>query len=137
MSLLPVVATETILVVDDTPTVLDSISAMLKKDGFNVLSASSPEQAIQISLDCPGTIDLLLTDVMMPKMSGPDLATKLVEQRAKLRAGCIKCQSKVSANDHSFLPWPKGCIECSHERISFCKPEGLFRYCGLRSNVLL
>jgi two-component system cell cycle sensor histidine kinase/response regulator CckA len=85
MSLLPVVATETILVVDDTASVLDSISAMLKKDGFNVLSASSPEQAIQISLDCPGTIDLLLTDVMMPKMSGPDLATKLLEQRTKLR----------------------------------------------------
>ena len=85
MSLLPIVALETILVVDDTPLVLEAVSLVLKNAGFNVLSASSPEQAIQVSLDFPGTIHLLLTDVMMPKMSGPDLAAKLVEQRAKLR----------------------------------------------------
>jgi two-component system cell cycle sensor histidine kinase/response regulator CckA len=85
MSLLPIVALETILVVDDTPLVLEAVSLVLKNAGFTVLSASSPEEAIQISLDFSGTIHLLLTDVMMPKMSGPDLATKLVEQRAELR----------------------------------------------------
>ena len=85
MSLLLVVATETILVVDDTPLVLESVSLVLKNAGFTVLSASSPEEAIQISLDFAGTIHLLLSDVMMPKMSGPDLATKLLEQRSKLK----------------------------------------------------
>jgi DNA-binding response OmpR family regulator len=79
------VAPETILVVDDTPLVLSSVSLILKNAGFTVLSASSPEEAIQISLDFAGTIHLLLTDVMMPRMSGPDLAKKLMKERAGLR----------------------------------------------------
>jgi DNA-binding response OmpR family regulator len=85
MSLLPIVAPETILVVDDTAVVLEAVSLILKNAGFTVLSASSPEEAIQISLDFAGTIHLLLTDVMMPRMSGPELADKLVAQRTKLR----------------------------------------------------
>jgi len=85
MSLLPAIALETILVVDDTPLVLSSVSLILKNAGFTVLSASSPEEAMQISLDFAGTIHLLLTDVMMPRMSGPDLAKKLVKERTSLR----------------------------------------------------
>jgi DNA-binding response OmpR family regulator len=80
-----VLAPETVLVVDGTPSVLEEVSLILKKAGFTVLPASSPEQAVQISLDCAGTIDLLITEVMMPGMSGPDLARKLMEQRTKLR----------------------------------------------------
>ncbi len=43
------------------------------------------EEAIKISLEFTGTIHLLLTDVMMPGMSGPDLAKKLMEQRTEMR----------------------------------------------------
>jgi CheY-like chemotaxis protein len=53
MSRLAIVA-ETILVVDDTPIRLAGVSSILKNAGFNVLSASSPEEAIKISLDFPG-----------------------------------------------------------------------------------
>jgi len=82
-------ATETILVVDDSPMVLEAVSVILKKAGFTLLSASSAEEAIQISLDFVGTIHLLLTDIMMPGMSGPDLANKLIEKRADLRVMCM------------------------------------------------
>ena len=53
---------ETVLVVDGTPSVLAEVSLILKTSGFTVLSASTPEEAIQISLDFDGTIDLLLTE---------------------------------------------------------------------------
>jgi two-component system, cell cycle sensor histidine kinase and response regulator CckA len=85
MSRIPTIAPETILVVDDTAIVLESVSFILKNAGFTVLSASSPEEAIQISLNFAEPIHLLLTDVVMPKMSGPDLAKTLVAQRTKLR----------------------------------------------------
>ena len=76
---------ETILVVDDNSAVLRLVSLILKEAGFIVFSAASPEEAIQISLQFAGTIHLLLTDVMMPGMSGPDLANTLIEQRNTLR----------------------------------------------------
>jgi len=50
---LPTLATETILIVDAMPMVLEAVSLILKKAGFTVLSASSPEEAIQVSLDSP------------------------------------------------------------------------------------
>jgi two-component system cell cycle sensor histidine kinase/response regulator CckA len=83
--MISIVARETVLVVYDKPSVLAEISSILKNAKFIVLSASSPEEALQISLDFAGTIDLLLTEVMMPGMSGPDLARKLIAQRTKLR----------------------------------------------------
>jgi DNA-binding response OmpR family regulator len=85
MSKLPIAAPETVLVVDGTASVLADVSSILTKARFHVLAASTPEEAIQISADFAGTIDLLITEVMMPGMSGPDLAKKLMEQRTKLR----------------------------------------------------
>jgi two-component system, cell cycle sensor histidine kinase and response regulator CckA len=83
MSRLAIVG-ETVLVVDDTAIRLAGVSLILTNAGFK-LSASSPEEAIKISLEFTGIIHLLLTDLMMPSMSGPDLAKKLGEQRKDLR----------------------------------------------------
>jgi two-component system cell cycle sensor histidine kinase/response regulator CckA len=79
------IAPETVLVVDSTASSLAGVSLILKNSGFNVLSASTPEEAMKISADFAGTIELLLTEVMMPGMSGPDLAKKLMVQRTRLR----------------------------------------------------
>lgn len=78
-------APETILVVFDKANVLAGVSLILKNDSYIVLSASTPKETGQISLDFTGTIDLLLTEPMMLKLSGPDLARTLTQQRAKLR----------------------------------------------------
>jgi len=63
-----------ILVVDDEPFVLNIVSSILDNAGFTVLRASSPTQALDIGKEYSGPIRLLLSDVIMPGLSGPCLA---------------------------------------------------------------
>jgi len=76
---------QTILVVEDHPLLLKLVKAILEDAHFTVLAASSAKKAIRMEAEFPGTIDLLLSDVMMPGMSGPDLAKKLKVQRPTMR----------------------------------------------------
>ncbi|TWI75680.1 PAS domain S-box-containing protein [Desulfobotulus alkaliphilus] len=69
--------TETILLVEDEPMLLDVTRTMLENSGYTVLSAGSPGEAIQLARECEESIALLLTDVVMPEMNGRDLAEKL------------------------------------------------------------
>ena len=68
---------ETILVVDDNETVLRVVVAILQHANFQVLSADTGANAVRIAKDTKGRIDLLLSDVDMPLMSGPDLGETL------------------------------------------------------------
>jgi two-component system cell cycle sensor histidine kinase/response regulator CckA len=72
---------ETILVVDDNPSVLRAVVAILKCANFQVLSADNGANAIELSRETEGRIDLLLSDVDMPLMSGPDLGETLKKAR--------------------------------------------------------
>ena len=63
----------TILVVEDEPDVLELCAELLRHAGYEVLEASDAERALSL-LDSGCDVDLLLTDVMMPKMAGPELA---------------------------------------------------------------
>lgn len=65
---------ETILVVEDDPAVLDVAVTMLRASGFHVLTASSGEEALKLYTHNPGEIHLVLTDVVMPQLSGNQLA---------------------------------------------------------------
>jgi DNA-binding NtrC family response regulator len=64
---------ETILVVDDDETVLNSVVAVLQNAHFRVLSADGVTSAVKLAKESDARIDLLLSDVNMPGMSGPDL----------------------------------------------------------------
>ena len=72
---------ETILVVDDNEVVLEVVVAILKAQNFRVLSADSGPAALKLAAETTGTIDLLLSDVEMPEMSGPDLGQALKKTR--------------------------------------------------------
>lgn len=70
---------ETILIVEDEPALLAITRIKLEQLGYKVLTASNPEKSIQLAKDNATQIDLLLTDVIMPRMSGRDLSQKLQE----------------------------------------------------------
>jgi signal transduction histidine kinase len=67
--------TETVLIVDDQPDIRELIRKVLDHDGYLVLEAPSGAEAIRIAERWEGPIELLVTDVMMPNMRGPDVAS--------------------------------------------------------------
>ena len=76
---------ETILVVEDEAMVRDLTLEVLKESGYTVISAERPDDALRISEQNQGPIDLLLTDVVMPGMSGLELAERLKPERPKMK----------------------------------------------------
>jgi DNA-binding NtrC family response regulator len=72
------------LVVDDVETVRKLVVEILQTANFNVLHADSGAIALKLAADYTGTIDLLLSDVQMPGMTGPDLGEALKKARPDL-----------------------------------------------------
>jgi len=71
----------TILLVEDSDVVRDVIARMLEDSGFTVLLASGGEDALSISRREDVSIGLLLTDIVMPQVSGLELAERIEEER--------------------------------------------------------
>lgn len=78
------VGTETILLVEDDPALREVTREYLKSLGYNVFRASNGEEALQTARSIE-RIDLLITDVRMPKIGGDELAKALVRQRPGIR----------------------------------------------------
>jgi len=76
---------ETILLVEDDAAVRQLARRVLKNHGYTVLPAPDGSQALELESDHAGDIHLLLTDVLMPGLSGPDLAQRLVRRRAGMK----------------------------------------------------
>ncbi|HET9982714.1 MAG TPA: ATP-binding protein, partial [Longimicrobiales bacterium] len=76
---------ETVLLVEDEPSVRSLARRVLERQGYTVLEAADGEAAIGVAAQHRDRIDLLLTDVVMPRMSGRTLAGHLAELRPGLR----------------------------------------------------
>ena len=72
---------ETLLIVEDEPSVRNLVATALRHDGYRLLIASSAEDALTIADAHDGPIDLLLTDAMMPGKSGIELSTLMTARR--------------------------------------------------------
>jgi two-component system cell cycle sensor histidine kinase/response regulator CckA len=77
---------ETILVAEDESVVREMVVVALERLGYRVVSASTGEEAVRLIDRMGDEIDLLLSDVVMPGMSGPDLYDRARRTRPDLRA---------------------------------------------------
>jgi two-component system, cell cycle sensor histidine kinase and response regulator CckA len=76
---------ETILLVEDTEALREVICEVLEEQGYTVLLSSQGEEALDLARGYKGPIHLLLTDVVMPKLGGGDLARQLAALRPEVR----------------------------------------------------
>ncbi|HEY3114574.1 MAG TPA: response regulator [Gemmatimonadaceae bacterium] len=77
---------ETILLVDDEQSVRSIVLKILRRANYRVLEADDGETALQIAANHPGKIDLVITDMYMPGLRGPEVVERLAPTRPGLRA---------------------------------------------------
>jgi signal transduction histidine kinase/ActR/RegA family two-component response regulator len=94
---------ETILVVEDEEIVRDLVCAVLEEQGYNVICAADGLEALELAGNFDGTIHLLVTDVIMPHMNGPELATKLSGIRPDMMVLYVSGYSDNDIGDHGVL----------------------------------
>lgn len=70
-----------ILIVDDETTVLNLLATVLRRIGHHTVLASSPEQGIAIACEPAASLDLVITDITMPGMSGVEMVRRIRETR--------------------------------------------------------
>ncbi len=76
---------ETILLVEDEPSILKLTTVMLERQGYTVRAAGTPGEALRLAREHAGEIHLLMTDVVMPEMNGRDLAKNLLSLYPNLK----------------------------------------------------
>jgi two-component system cell cycle sensor histidine kinase/response regulator CckA len=94
---------ETVLVVEDEEIVRNLASEALDMLGYSVLAAGDPDEAKTICADHAGTIDLLLTDVVLPGMDGRSLFEKLSPQRPKMKVLYVSGYTENFVVHHGIL----------------------------------
>ena len=101
--IIPAMGTETILVVDDLEVIRRLTCEILKVGGYTVLQAPGGDEALQIEGSHAGPIHLLLTDVVMPKMNGGDLAKAFSLRRPAAKVLYMSGYTKDAISQNSIL----------------------------------
>ena len=106
-------STKTVLVVDDEPEIRKLVAAMAGQFGYAVITADSGEHALTLFKNHKGPIELLITDVVQPGMSGPMLADKLLAIQPDLKIlymsgydNTMVVQKYVVERGHALLTKP-------------------------------
>jgi PAS domain S-box-containing protein len=95
-------ATETVLVVEDVEALRGLVVRMLQRQGYTVLVAASAEEALRV-FEQNAPIDIVLTDAVMPGLSGPELVTRLMKRRPNFRAILMSGHMEDAIMQHALL----------------------------------
>jgi signal transduction histidine kinase/CheY-like chemotaxis protein len=95
--------TETVLLVEDEEQVRKIVLSILRRQGYRVIAAQHAGEALLLCEQHRGPIDLLLTDVVMPQMSGPQLAKRLASTRPEMKVLCMSGYTDDSIVRHGVL----------------------------------
>lgn len=93
-----------LLVVDDDPRILSGTVAILKEAGFTIISASDGAEALAL-LGANPDVRMIVTDVLMPGMKGPELAARALGQRPDLKIIYVSGDTGDTPRD-AFGSWP-------------------------------
>jgi PAS domain S-box-containing protein len=99
----PARGTETILFVEDEESVRELVGEYLRTRGYQIIEASDGVQALELAAKHEGAIHLLITDVVMPRLSGRELATRLAAKRPGLKILYISGYTDDSIFRHGVL----------------------------------
>ncbi len=94
---------ETVLLVEDETKVRDLVGDTLRQHGYTVIEASQGLEAVAIGNNFEGPIHLLVTDVVMPKMSGRDVADRLADKRPDLKVLYMSGYTEDAIVHHGVL----------------------------------
>jgi PAS domain S-box-containing protein len=94
---------ETVLVVEDEDGVRELVQSILRAAGYTVLAASNGEEALRTCAQHDGAIDLLLTDVVMPGLSGPDIARHIQALRSMIKVVYMSGYAADALGRHGVL----------------------------------
>ena len=92
----------TILLVDDEASLRRLAERLITKLGYRVIVAGNADEAAASCRDCPDPIDLLITDVFMPDIAGPDLAARLTTIRPSMKVLFVSGSDEVAQNKHLY-----------------------------------
>lgn len=121
---------ETVLLVEDSAALREVNTELLKSLGYDVIPAADGEEALELADRDSRKIHLLLTDVVMPRISGKELAERLAIRRPEMRVlymsgygDNIVIQNGILPPNTAFLQKPFGCEELANKLREVLEPE--------------